>query len=228
MEADPMMVKRKALLSVLDQCREALESLESADRNPNSAAIVGDHEEGEEEGGGSGGNLPSDADSETDELCDLVKSKIDAPNFLEKLGSVHVSVLESIYADESSSWDMVTAKDLWEDEDISGEIGQDQDSYVLVHQDDIMEGIACFISAYLLSLKQTNDVTPNQLQNALSKTFSVKRKKSKLQKAWDGSKVIYNVASWSATAIGIYQNPAVFGVASTAFWTSCRVVSKLL
>lgn len=37
---------------------------------------------------------------------------------------------------------------------------------------------------------------------ALSKTFSVKKKKGKLLKAWDGSKVIYNVASWGATAIG--------------------------
>ncbi|KAJ6812902.1 uncharacterized protein M6B38_146200 [Iris pallida] len=259
METDPMMVKRKALLSVLEQCQEALESLDSAGRNPNSAAEVDDDEEGEE-GGGSGRNEPSDDDSETDEvnfsndplsmirfllvsgwiceistkvmcskkLCDLVKSKIEAPNFLEKLGSMNMSVMDSIHADESSSWDMVTAKDLWEDKDISGEMEADQDSYVLVSQDDIMEGIACFISAYLVSLKQTNDVTPNQLQNALSKTFSVKKKKSKLQKAWDGSKVIYNVASWSATAIGIYQNPALFGVASTAFWTSCRVVSKLL
>ncbi|KAF8411382.1 hypothetical protein HHK36_003931 [Tetracentron sinense] len=61
--------------------------------------------------------------------------------------------------------------------------------------------------------KSINDaeLTPNQLQEvltffcfllALSKTFSVKKKKGKLRKAWDGSKVIYNVASWGATAIG--------------------------
>ena len=37
---------------------------------------------------------------------------------------------------------------------------------------------------------------------ALSKTFSMKKQKGKLRKAWDGSKVIYNVASWGATAIG--------------------------
>lgn len=38
---------------------------------------------------------------------------------------------------------------------------------------------------------------------ALSKTFSAKGKKSKLRKAWDGSVVVYNVASWGATAIGL-------------------------
>jgi hypothetical protein len=37
---------------------------------------------------------------------------------------------------------------------------------------------------------------------ALSKTFSTKKRKGKLQKAWAGTQVIYNVASWSATAIG--------------------------
>ena len=37
---------------------------------------------------------------------------------------------------------------------------------------------------------------------ALSTMFSVKKRKGKLRKAWEGSKVIYNVASWSATAIG--------------------------
>lgn len=38
--------------------------------------------------------------------------------------------------------------------------------------------------------------------SALGKTFSVRKKKGKLKKAWEGSKVVYNVASWGATAIG--------------------------
>jgi hypothetical protein len=37
---------------------------------------------------------------------------------------------------------------------------------------------------------------------ALRKTFSAEKKKSKIRKAWDGTKVIYNVASWGATAVG--------------------------
>jgi hypothetical protein len=103
-----------------------------------------------------------------------------------------------------------------------------EDGYVLIKQEDIVDGIASFMAAYLLSLKQTKDLTPNQLQQALSKTFSAKKRKSKLQKAWDGTKVIYNIASWSATAIGIYQNPAILKAATAAFWTSCRVASKFL
>jgi hypothetical protein len=37
---------------------------------------------------------------------------------------------------------------------------------------------------------------------ALRKTFSAEKKKSKIQKAWDGTKVIYNDASWGATVVG--------------------------
>lgn len=53
--------------------------------------------------------------------------------------------------EEGNSWDLVSEKDLWEYEDDN--LGEDE--YVLVKQEDIVEGIACFMAAYLLSLKET-------------------------------------------------------------------------
>lgn len=53
-------------------------------------------------------------------------------------------------AEEGSSWDMVSDNDLWE----SGNIDLDREDYVLVSEEDIVDGIACFMAAYLLSLKQ--------------------------------------------------------------------------
>lgn len=44
---------------------------------------------------------------------------------------------------------MVSENDLWEGSEL------DQEDFVLVRQEDIVEGIACFMAAYLLSLKQT-------------------------------------------------------------------------
>lgn len=223
-------VRRKTLEAVLEQCQRALELLKNTDLDPDPDAVDAD-EEGkrrEEEEWEEGLPLQSLAasDCETDELCQLLKSKVESPNFLEKIGSVHTSVAQTIH-DDNSSWDMISADDLWEDKHVVGENESDQDDYVLVRQEDIVDGIACFMAAYLLSLKQTKELTPNQLQEALSKTFSVKKKKGRLQKTWDKSKVVYNVASWSATAIGIYQNPAILKAASVAFWSSCRVISKL-
>ncbi|KAK3030732.1 hypothetical protein RJ639_036536 [Escallonia herrerae] len=224
-DIDRVRVKRKTLEAVLEQCQRALEML-------STTGCVGDDEEDDtdddggcaEEGGGRGGSSAPAwcRDTETDELCSLLKSRIECPDFLEKLESAQVSVPQNM-AEEGSSWDLVSENDLWE----GGNVKVEEEDYVLVRQEDIVEGIACFMAAYLLSLKQTKDLTPNQLQDALSKTFSLKKKKGKLRKAWDGSKVIYNVASWGATAIGIYQNPALLRAASAAFWTSCHVISKL-
>ncbi|XP_068335316.1 uncharacterized protein [Pyrus communis] len=233
-QKDQLRVKRKTLQAVLEQCQRALESLgttggadeedggddgeeDDDDNSSRGSAVDDERRQGR-------GSTSSRADCEADELCDLLKSRVECPDFLQKLESAQASASQNIPAEEGNSWDLVSKNDLWEDEDSnSGE-----EDYVLVRQEDIVEGIACFMAAYLLSLKQTKELTPNQLQAALSKTFSVKTKKGKLRKAWDGSKVIYNVASWGATAIGIYQNPVIIRVASKAFWTSCEVISKFI
>ncbi|KAL6184628.1 hypothetical protein ACLB2K_046028 [Fragaria x ananassa] len=222
-DKDQLRVKKKTLQAVLDQCQRALESLGTT---ADGADDDGDDEEEDRDGGGdavgegSGSTTTTTsprADCEADELCNLLKSRVECPDFLEKLESAQASVPQNIA--EGNSWDLVSEKDLWEYEDDN--LGEDE--YVLVKQEDIVEGIACFMAAYLLSLKETKELTPTQLQEALSKTFSVKKKKGKLRKAWDGSKVIYNVASWGATAIGIYQNPVIVRAATKAFWTSCQM-----
>ncbi|RDX95116.1 hypothetical protein CR513_22402 [Mucuna pruriens] len=221
-EQDPeaLRVKKKTLEAVLLQCQRALELISdtsTSSSSSGSASPMVDEEDCDGEGEATASPDPAD------ELCDLLKSRVECPAFLQKLECAQVSVSQTI-DEEANSWDMVSENDLWE-----GECAEsDQEDYVLVRQEDIVEGIACFMAAYLLSLKQTKDLTPIQLQDALSKTFSVKKKKGKLRKAWDGSKVIYNVASWGATAIGIYQNPVILRAATKAFWTSCHVISKLL
>ncbi|CAL0317841.1 unnamed protein product [Lupinus luteus] len=211
-EKERVRVKRKTLQTVLEQCQRALELINASDDKD-----VSDSETIEPD------QVPRSPDVEADQLCELLKSRVECPDFLEKLEYAQASVSQNI-SEEVNSWDLVSENDLWE----SGNVDSDQEDYVLVRQEDIVEGIACFMAAYLLSLKQTKDLTPNQLQDALSKTFSMKKRKGKLQKAWDGSKVIYNVASWGATAIGIYQNPVIVRAATKAFTTSCQVISKLL
>ncbi|AES98222.1 hypothetical protein MtrunA17_Chr5g0427261 [Medicago truncatula] len=217
-DPNPVRVKRKTLQTVLEQCQRALELI-----NASSDDDADDDDENDDVSDSNQQPLPSTPpDPEADQLCDLLKSRLECPDFLDKLECAQASVYQNT-TEEGNSWDLISENDLWEGVDTS-----DEEDYVLVRQDDIVDGIACFMAAYLLSLKKTKDLTPSQLQDALSKTFSVKKKKGKLRKAWDGSKVIYNVASWGATAIGIYQNPVILRAATKAFWTSCQVISKLL
>ncbi|KAH9626498.1 hypothetical protein KSS87_020200 [Heliosperma pusillum] len=224
-EKSQVKVKKKTLKAVLEECQRALESLSD---------VVDDDDDDKDVNGGYDDDSksinvkencpdsPSCSDPLAEELCALIKSRVRGPEFLGKLESAQ-SAVQSSNSEEGNSWDMVADNDLWE----GCNVEDDEEDYVVVQQEDIVDGIACFMAAYLLSLKETKDLSPNKLQAALSKTFSLKKKKGKLRKALDGTKVIYNVASWSATAIGIYQNPALLEAASTAFWTSCRVISRL-
>lgn len=225
MDDDQVRLQRKTIRLVLEQCQRTLELLKNAD-DVQDQAEAGD---GIEEVDDSSTEAQSPSDCEADELCELLKSKVESQDFLEKLGSIHMSVSQNtarsffVAAEDCTSWDVISSKDLWENEDDNVE----QDGYVHVNKEDIVESIACFMAAYLLSLKETKDLTPDQLQQALTKTFATKGKKSKLRKAWDGSIVIYNVTSWGATALGMYQNPAIFKAATGALLSSCRIISKL-
>ncbi|CAG7884320.1 hypothetical protein IGI04_013139 [Brassica rapa subsp. trilocularis] len=224
---DSIRVKRKTLQNLLEDCQRALELLNLTETGPGGDGIEAsgsqednnsDSPEREEEFSSSSSDQ---GDPETDKLYDLIKSRVEGHDFREKIELAQVSLLQDLPEDGSSTWDVVSEDDVW------GE-GETEDDYVVVREEDIADGIACFMATYLSSLKQTKDISPDQLQKALSTMFSVKKRKGKLRKAWEGSKVIYNVASWSATAIGIYQNPMILSIASKAFWVSCKAISKLV
>lgn len=216
--------RRKAMRMVLLQCLRAVDGGgEETDLGSDLSAGEGSGVTEEEEMEELFNRSSTDNGYDTDEIRDLLKSRVESPEFLEKIGSLYQA-----HPDEASSWSIINKAEAWEAKNFCGDGESDQDEFVVVKQEDIVEGLACFMAAYLLSLKETKDLTPNELQKVLSKTFEVKKKKSRLRKAWDGANVVYNVASWSATAIGIYQNPALVQAARTAVFTSWQVLSKLL
>ncbi|RCV12036.1 hypothetical protein SETIT_2G235800v2 [Setaria italica] len=225
-------VRKRALEEVLEQVQRAVEMLRDADADlgtslsEDTAAAPPEGEDrkagvGDDADDAASSSVASDSDYETTQMCDLLKSKVESLEFLKKLDGIQKSVYQDGTVEPDVSWDIIKAVDLWEDDD-------PDDGYVLVKQEDIVDGITSFMAAYLLSLKKTKDLSPDQLQKALRKTFSAEKKKSRIRKAWDGTKVIYNVASWGATAVGVYNNRALLTVATTAFRTSCRVISKFL
>ncbi|ESR47089.1 RING finger protein [Citrus sinensis] len=144
-EKEKVRVKRKTLEAVLQQCQRALELLSNGfDEDDNDVGAVMSDEETSREGSSN-----QRIDREADELCDLLRSRVECPDFLDKLEYAQLSGPPN-NIEEGSSWDMVSDNDLWE----SGNIDLDREDYVLVSEEDIVDGIACFMAAYLLSLKQ--------------------------------------------------------------------------
>ncbi|BBN01922.1 hypothetical protein MPTK1_2g11270 [Marchantia polymorpha subsp. ruderalis] len=94
------------------------------------------------------------------ELYARLKKKVDSPEFLSKLtncseDSKSPDGMVVSVADDPSSWLMVTDNDLT-DEELKEEGDQcGQDAFVVVTQEDIVDGIASFMARYISSNPQT-------------------------------------------------------------------------
>lgn len=218
-----MRLRRQRLESLLQELRRTLDGLGDADLAASLSDVAADTEApeyGDGDDGDSAASLASDSDHAADQMFELLKSRFESPEFLQEFDEIQKSVCQNGTVEMDKSWDIIKAVDIWEDDDDNG--------YVLVKPEDAAEGIAYFVATYLATLTKTKELSPDRLQKALKKTFSAEKRKGKLRKAWDGTKIVYNVASWGATAVGIYNNQAILKVASTALRISWRVVSKLL
>ncbi|KAM3258062.1 hypothetical protein ACQJBY_050043 [Aegilops geniculata] len=221
-------LRRQRLEAFLQELRQTLDGLGDADLGASLSDVdagseapgYGDSEGGDDDDGDSTASMASDSDRATDQVFDLLKSRFESPEFLQEFHEIQKSVCQNGAVELDKSWDVIKAGDVWEDDDDNG--------YVLVKPEDAAEGIAFFVATYLSTLTKTKELSPDRLQKALKKTFSAEKRKGKLRKAWDGTKVIYNVASWGATAVGIYNNQAILKAAGTAIQMSWRVVSKFL
>eukprot|EP00250_Pteridium_aquilinum_P013589 c21440_g1_i1 orf=366-1082(-) len=163
-----------------------------------------------------------------DQLYSRLEAKIASPDFLETLGSIHVAPAKASPADtqdDQSSWDFISEKDLITSDLEDSRNCLKPESYVVINQEDIIEGMACFMAKYVSSLPQLKDLSPKQLQTALKKVLGAPRK-GRLRRLWSGSKFLYTAASWGATAVSLYNNPILVQAASTAFWTSIQLVTK--
>ncbi|XP_075516852.1 uncharacterized protein LOC142551475 isoform X2 [Primulina tabacum] len=159
MDSDRVRVKRKTLEMVLQQCQIAIQQLASGceddddddDRREDDCEL--DSVPLDSTGTSS---TPAYCDTDTPEFYDVLKSRLECPDFLKKLEKAS---LPQNMTEESSSWDMISENDLWE----GGNVELDSEDYVLVSQEDIMEGIAAFMAAYLSSLKQTKCLARHSL-----------------------------------------------------------------
>eukprot|EP00249_Psilotum_nudum_P016695 c25951_g1_i1 orf=352-1152(-) len=165
------------------------------------------------------------------ELYERLKTKMESADFLGKLESIHEASVAKSSAlcspEDQGSWDVITKSDLVSGEPKDVRNCLDQESYIVVTQEDIVEGMACFMARYLYSIPQIKEMSPKQLQCALRKALGTSTK-GRFKRWWDGSKAFYTAASWGATAVSLYNNEAFISVAAAAFGASCRAIMKFI
>ncbi|KAJ0981558.1 hypothetical protein J5N97_009813 [Dioscorea zingiberensis] len=171
----------------------------------------------------------------------------DSPDFLMKLESLHedslnakdgsfpfreatgsdlkaMDVLISVEHDEPSWWVWVTKEMVPSNfEEVSG---IDNENYVIVSEDSVVDGIANFMARCIISNPRSQKLTPEELQRTMTRALSGVNDHSLWRRVWEAATVIYSLSTWGIALYGLYRHRAVLKAAAKGVAASGKFVMK--
>ncbi|KAJ3702898.1 hypothetical protein LUZ61_006603 [Rhynchospora tenuis] len=175
------------------------------------------------------------------DLYERLIASVDSANYLKKLESLHEeSVAEptkpgseehsgdvSINVDgELSWWVWVTEKlDLQNLEEPSG---IDNDNYVIISEENVIDGIACFIARCILENPESKTLSPQELHKAVTRAIAGIKERMNWKNIWEAGKVIYSLSTWGIFLAGLYRQRAMVKVAAKGVAATSKFVMKML
>lgn len=169
-----------------------------------------------------------------------LKKRVESPAFLQKLKEVPrvdgedsagvMKTEDGLFVNPNSEdphWWLLVDDFLGPESKVEKD-GLDSDGYVVVNQDDFVDGIASCLAKYISSMPQAKKMSPKDLQKTILKAFTQAEKKGRMRKLWETAKMLYTATSWGATVFGLYRHPVVLQAASMALWTTCSLILALL
>lgn len=93
--------------------------------------------------------------------------------------------------------------------------------YVVVHHEDVILAMAEFLAAYIVTLPESRNMNPEQLQGAVQQALKEMRKGT-LQKAWEWGRLVYRTAAFGYGAFAVYTNPWVAIAIMKSLFTCIR------
>ncbi|XP_062212138.1 uncharacterized protein LOC133913103 [Phragmites australis] len=106
--------------------------------------------------------------------------------------------------------------------------GIDDENYVIINEDDIVDGIATFVARCILEYPKSKSLSPVELQKAVLKALDSMKARWRWSTLWEAGKVIYILATWGITLVGLYKSRHVLKVAAKGAAASARFVMKAL
>ncbi|KAJ1294002.1 hypothetical protein BS78_01G112800 [Paspalum vaginatum] len=106
--------------------------------------------------------------------------------------------------------------------------GIDDENYVIINEDDIVDGIASFVARCILEDPKSKSLSPAQLQKAVAKALDSMKTRWRWSTFWEAGQVIYILATWGITLAGLYKSRHVLKVAAKGAAVSARFVMKTL
>ncbi|TVU45509.1 hypothetical protein EJB05_04998 [Eragrostis curvula] len=106
--------------------------------------------------------------------------------------------------------------------------GIDDENYVIINEDDIVDGLATFVARCILEDPKSKSLSPAELQKAVAKALDSMKARWGWSTFWEAGKVIYILATWGVTLAGLYKSRHVIKVAAKGAAVSARFIMKAL
>ncbi|KAL6637082.1 hypothetical protein ACP70R_024654 [Stipagrostis hirtigluma subsp. patula] len=106
--------------------------------------------------------------------------------------------------------------------------GIDNENYVMINEDDIVDGIATFVARCILEDPKSKSLSPVDLQKAVAKALDSMKARWRWSTLWEAGQIIYILTTWGITLAGLYKSRHVLKVAAKGAAVSARFVMKAL
>ncbi|XP_039015519.1 uncharacterized protein LOC120145866 [Hibiscus syriacus] len=142
-------------------------------------------------------------------------------------GDIHsAEVLINVDQKEPSWWIWVT------DEMVPSNVeewsGIDDENYVVVSEEHVVDGVANFMAKCILSNPKAQTLTPEELQKTLLKALGGVSKLEKVLSIWHAGKLFYTLSTWGLTLAGLYKSRTILKLAAMGINTTGKVAMKAL
>ncbi|XP_002513794.2 uncharacterized protein LOC8274107 [Ricinus communis] len=155
------------------------------------------------------------------------KTSIEFP-FKEPSGNdIHsAEILINVSHEEPSWWVWVT--DEMVPSNVEERSGIDDENYVVVTEEHVVDGVANFMAKCILSNPKAQDMAPEELQKILAKALEGVSKLEKVLDIWHAGQLFYTLATWGLALWGLYRSRAVLKLAAKGVHTTSKAVLRVL
>lgn len=139
----------------------------------------------------------------------------------------HKEIDISLNIDGEPNWWVLISKDSVPHnlEEVSG---IDNEHYVVITEDNVVEGISEFIAKCIHQNPKSKVLTPEELQKSIASSLGGFKEKSKLKRLWEAGKIIYALSTWGIALASLYRGRAVVKAAAVGVGAASRFVVKAL
>lgn len=174
------------------------------------------------------------------DLHSRIMDTVESPKFLSQLKTLcndavdglpgmdfHVDeILINVGRDEPSLW-------IWVSEEMvhgnaEEKSGIDNENYVVISQEQVVDGIANFMARCVLLNPKAKNLSPEEMQKKLTKAFSGMSKFEKVLEIWHAGQLFYLMATWGLALAGLYQSRAVLRVAARGVHATSKLAMRAL